>query len=46
VNITKTYVHPQEHTIINAMEEARQAKTRHTVKIGENEEVLSADAIN
>ena len=50
MNITKRYVHPQEHTILNAMEKAREVTTRHTsrhtVQIEESEGVLSASAIN
>jgi hypothetical protein len=30
MNITKRYVHPQEHTILEAMERAREVKGGHT----------------
>jgi hypothetical protein len=29
MNITKRYVHPQEQTILDAMEKAREVKGRH-----------------
>jgi hypothetical protein len=34
MNITKRYVHPQEKTVLDAMEKARVAKGRH--KSGHN----------
>ena len=34
MNITKRYVHPQEHTILSAMEKAREAKDGHRMAQG------------
>jgi hypothetical protein len=42
MNITKRYVHPQEQTILHAMEKARVAKGRH--KIGHNAELATDGA--
>lgn len=50
MNITKRYVHPQQQTILAAMEKARDAKTghnfRHTAESANDEKRSEQSAIN
>jgi integrase len=50
MNITKRYVHPQEHTIRNAMEKAREVTSRHTsghtVQIEQAQPTATIDAVH
>ena len=46
MNITKRYIHPQEETILNAMEKAREVKGGHIAENASATATIEALAIN